>query len=214
METRTRSNDAVTPIEVLFGALVFFPLTIAGFIIFRKLKRAYLESPAAQRAMDISRLVSTLVGGGVACVFGTIIALICISAVSGTPPFIAVLLQTLIAVLFLGTCYIIASHLAVLYLGIVADKGKDALIFPYDMQSYTLADYFSLRIIKDYCNADKISLSAITKLTRGHGKELYAHGAFGSRRITMSSKQKRDECLAMIQAITGKQDLLITEFEG
>jgi hypothetical protein len=110
--------------------------------------------------------------------------------------------------------YLIARHLAVLYLGIIADRERDALYFPYDMQSYTLTDYFSLRFLRDYCNVDSIPLSAIKKLTRGRGKELYIHGDFGSRGIIMSSKQKRDECLTMIQSLTGKKSLLITEIEG
>jgi hypothetical protein len=71
-----------------------------------------------------------------------------------------------------------------------------------------------LRFIADYTKVDSVKISQITKLTRGYGTELYVHGPFGSRAIIMSSKQKRDECLAMIQNFTGKRGLLITEIEG
>jgi hypothetical protein len=155
--------------------------------------------------MDIRRVFPTLIGGGTVFFVGAIF-------IFYTTFSIIAIIIVLPPVIFIG--YHFARHLAVLYFGIVADKDKDILVFPHDMQSYLLSDYFSFRFLKDYCNVDTIELSSITKMTRGHGTELYVHGPFGSRRIIMSTKQKRDECLAMIQVFTGKKGLLITEIEG
>jgi hypothetical protein len=148
-----------------------------------------------------------LIKGVIVCAIGIVIIYY---SLVGSSPFIAI--SALIVILVADWC--VARHLAVLYLGIVTDSGKDALFFPYDMQSYTVIDYITLRFFKDYCNVDSVPLSAITKISRGRGKDLYVHGTFGSRSIVMSNKQKRDECLAMIQSVTGKKRLLIAELEG
>lgn len=191
------------------GILLFLPFLIISVISFSALKREYLERGTEQRAMDIRRLVPTLVMAGGSLILCCFVAYLGFSS-GGTGTMVGVL--AVLAGLVGG--YFVARRIAVLYLGVIADKERDALYFPYDMQSYTLTDYFSLRFLRDYCHVDSVPLSAINKLTRGRGKELYAHGDFGSRGIIMSSKQKRDECLAMIQALTGKKGLLITEIEG
>jgi hypothetical protein len=42
-------------------------------------------------------------------------------------------------------------------------------------------------------------LSDIGRITRKIGYDLYLSGSFGSRRITFTNKQKRDECIYAIQ---------------
>jgi hypothetical protein len=125
-----------------------------------------------------------------------------------------IILFTIFVCLLLAIGYIFAKHIAVLYFGVVIDYENDILVFPYDMQSYGITDYLKLRFIIDYTKIDSVKISQITKLTRGYGNELYVHGSFGSRAIIMSSKQKRDECLTMIQHLTGKKGMLITEIES
>jgi hypothetical protein len=206
---------------LLIGMLLFLPFLVISFRAFNKLKHEYLERGNVQRVMDISRTFGTLFLGGAVCGLGTFIIVFIIAILSKNQEIhsfisfiIVVLIITFIIYMSIGACYYIARHLAVLYLGIILDIDNDELILPYDMQSYTITDYTKLRFLDDYCNVDKISLSAITKMTRGRGKELYVHGSFGSRGIFMSTKQKRDECLAAIQSVSGKKGLLITEIEG
>jgi hypothetical protein len=209
-KTRKANEGDVAALFGLFGVVLLIPFLVISFVTFRGLRQKYLESPTAQRVMDIKRLGSPLlcisVGMGL-CVF---IALALFAQKTVPHALLGVLLT--IPVLCIG--YIMAKYLAVLYLGIVADKDKNSLFFPHDLQSYTLTDYFSLRFLKDLGRVDSVNLSAIQKMTRGRGKELYVHGGFGSRGIIMSSKQKRDECLTMIQSLSGKKGLLIVEVEG
>lgn len=116
-----------------------------------------------------------------------------------------------------GLCggYIMARHLAVLYMGVVLDIDKGEVYFPFDMQSYGVLDYISLRFLHDYCNVDSVPLASIRKISRGNrGKDLYLTGEFDARSITMSSKQKRDECLELIQSAIGKRGILMNEIEG
>jgi hypothetical protein len=210
---KKEKDEAAKYLMAALGILLFLPLLIFAVSSFNALQQKYLESTAAQRVMDIRRIFPTLIVGGTVFFVGAIFIYYIINIMNKNSSFsIIAIIIALPAVIFIG--YHFARHLAVLYFGIVADKDKDILVFPHDMQSYILSDYFSFRFLKDYCNVDTIELSSITKMTRGHGTELYVHGPFGSRRIIMSTKQKRDECLAMIQVFTGKKGLLITEFEG
>jgi hypothetical protein len=192
------------------GLLFLLPFLLLSVFSFYALKRQYLESADVQQIVDIRRIFPTL--GEECAVFGigAIIFYMCFQGEVSSP---VICIGIMISIIIFTIGYYLARHLAVLYFGIVADRDKDILVFPYDMQSYTLTDYFSLRFLKDYCNVDTVALSAITKITRGYGTELYVHGPFGSRRIIMSTKQKRDECLAMIQLFTGKKGMLISEIE-
>jgi hypothetical protein len=99
-------------------------------------------------------------------------------------------------------------------MGIVGDASDDLLIIPPTMDNYSLGDWFSLRFFRDICSVDKIHLSSITRMTRGYGKELYIHGNFGSRKISMSSKLKRDECMVMIERLARRGRLTIGELEN
>lgn len=187
------------------GAILLLPFLLIGFISFSNLKEKYLESDSAQRVVDMKRLLPTAIG---ASTFLVSCALMLI--------FFNEYIFAIIVIVIVGSCVgvMAARRLAILYLGIVADKGKDLLVFPHDMQSYTIMDYFSLRFLEEYGQADTLLLSEIKRMTRGRGKELYIHGNFGSRGIIMSSKQKRDECMSMIQVATGKKGLLFMELEG
>ena len=48
-------------------------------------------------------------------------------------------------------------------------------------------------------NPNEIPLCSIDKMTREKGNILYVLGDFGSKKLTFSSRQKRDECMAAIQ---------------
>ena len=208
-------------IWALVGLLMFLPFLLISISYFRTLKNKYLHSPTAQRVLDTGQAISFC--GGIGALVGLVgvpslvYGLIMMNEMKRSPAFYALImfmLCLLVNLLLLGLAIISARHIAMLYLGIIADKENDSLFFPCDMQSYTIGDYIKMQCIKDFYSIDCVKLSEINKMTRGYGKELYVHGAFGSRRIAMSSKQKRDECLAMIQAHAGKKGLIIGETES
>jgi len=210
MARSKKDDEAIKTLIILVGVVLFLPFLIISYISYRRLRQQYLMDSNVQRVVDTPRATALFVA-----VSGGIVGLIYISFI-----FIDIkIAQFSVVTIFiwaftLALCFIMAKHLAVVYLSIVADPDHDRLIFPHDMQSYTIHDYLTLRFIHDYCNVDTIQLSSISKMTRGYGKELYLHGDFGSRKIALSSKQKRDECLAMIQSHTGRSGLLAGEIES
>ena len=213
-----KSNDtqAAGTLIAAAGVLLFIPFLIISVISFSKLKNEYLGNEAVQRVVDIRRLLPSLITGGGVCAAGAFfinayINEIIQKGISFAP--VLIIISVGVSVLTVG--YFLARRLAVMNLGVVADSSKNILVFPYDLQSYTITDYLAFRFVHDICNVDTVPLASIEKMTRGsRGKDLYLHGAFGSRGITMSSKQKRDECLAMVQSFAGKKGMLITEMEG
>jgi hypothetical protein len=220
MARKTGKNDGgqqlLAVIISVIAGLCFVPFLLISLIFFNSLKNRYITSTTAQRVIDIRKLGRTLTVGGILTIGWTIISfaiLINLNQADISKNILRIFFIIIICSIFI-IGYLFARHISVLYLGIIADKEKDVLVFPHDMQSYLITDYIMLRFISDYINVDNISLSKIIKLTRGHGTELYVHGPFGSRAIIMSSKQKRDECLAMIQDFTGRKGILITEIEG
>ena len=182
----------------LVGVLLLIPSCVLAIFYFFVLKIRYLRNPSAQRIVDTPRMLSIIGKGGI-----TVFVLLVLTA-----------LTDVFAIFVVPVMVIYIFRIPVFALGIIADNEKDKLYFPCDMQSYTLVDYVIMRFIKDACSVDSVHLSEITKLTRGYGKDLYVHGKFGSRKITMSSKQKRDECLAMIQSFCGRKGILASEIES
>ena len=55
--------------------------------------------------------------------------------------------------------------------------------------------------------------TAVEKITRQAGTQLFLHGSFGSRRIGFSSKLKRDECIHLLTASGRSQAKLVAELE-
>jgi hypothetical protein len=60
---------------------------------------------------------------------------------------------------------------------------------------------------------DQVDIDEIEKITRQAGKRLFIHGPFGSRGISFTNKQKRDECYSAIQSASNKKSLLLNEME-
>lgn len=190
------------------GALVILPVLLISLFFYIFLYVYYVAGSGRQRVMDIRRMGAPLLKG--AMLLGAVMALVFLGIIDGAggqPP------QILLWIVA-GLGGAVALHLAVIYLGVVGDPEHDRLFFPPDMQSYGILDYLLLRFIVDYCRVDSIPLSAIKRITRGHGTEVYLHGNFGSRGIFFSSKQKRDECMVMIQSLTNKRGLVFGELES
>ncbi len=221
MVKKKNNDDGWGQLVILAGVLVFLPFLIVGAISLSSLKRQYLNKASAQQVVDIRRLGPSFIAAG-----GMMIVCVLIVTIGASEIFADKELTNsnlaLAALAVLGGSavgilggVIMARHISVLYLGVIGDKENDVVHFSYDMQSYSVMDYVTLRFLKEFCRIDSVPLSAIEKITRGsRGKDLYIHGSFGSRGITMSNKQKRDECMAMIMSMTGKKGLLTGEVEG
>lgn len=213
-----RNKNSDGNILLVAAGVALFPALIISFISYFSLKHRYLESVTATRVMDIKKLKMSIVIA-TSGVFVIILLSVGVHSIMSNfiPSMQAALTKIAFAVAifaFLYWAYLCARHVAVQYLGIVVDKTKDLVIFPHDMQSYGLADYVSLRFLRDYCNEDHVPLSEVKRLSRGYGTDLYMHGDFGSRGIVMSNKQKRDECLTMILAAKGERGILLNELEN
>lgn len=65
-----------------------------------------------------------------------------------------------------------------------------------------------------WARMDEVRLSEIGRITRKAGADLYIHGSFGSRRITFTNKQKRDECIYAITSSGRTAATVPVEFEG
>lgn len=91
-----------------------------------------------------------------------------------------------------------AFWIAAVYFGTIVDPTKDRVVFQVDQESYDLMDYLKLQFIRDLPEFDTVPISAIKRITRQYGTNLYIMGDFGSRRISFVHKQKRDECIYAI----------------
>lgn len=212
---RSTNSQGNSDVFAYIGILLFLPFLMISIISFSTLKRKYLAQPSIQRVMDIRRLAPLLLCTGGIMAVAAYFTIVGLGEWGKSPSFVLLVAGPVLLGVLICSGYLVARHLAVLYFGIVADTQAGILYFPYDMNSYGIMDYLSLCFVRDFCRVDSVPLAAIERITRGgRGKDLYLHGAFGSRGITMSSKQKRDECIAMVQALSGRRGLVAMEVEG
>lgn len=108
------------------------------------------------------------------------------------------LLETPLLLLWLWLSFIFFKWLAVAHFGVIVDPEKDRIVFQFDQESYDFSDYLKLKFIRDLPKMDEVRLSEIGRITRKTGFDLYILGSFGSRRISFTNKQKRDECIYAI----------------
>lgn len=101
--------------------------------------------------------------------------------------------------LWLWLSVILFRWLALAHFGVIVDPEEDRIVFHFDQESYNFTDYLKLKFIRDLPKVDIVCLSEIGQITRKRGDDLYLLGSFGSRRITFTNKQKRDECIYAIQ---------------
>jgi hypothetical protein len=131
------------------------------------------------------------------------------------PFFVTVSGFCLLSVVFLnGLLCHMAKRVAVVYTGTFVDLSTKTLYFPYEFNSYSLGDWFNLnKMKKDLISLASVKLAEITRMTRGKDIKLYVHGSFGSKCLEYSNKQKRDEAMAMMQALSGKKGLIQFEVQ-
>lgn len=108
------------------------------------------------------------------------------------------LLESPFLLLWLWLSIIFFKWLAVAHFGVIVDPEKDRIVFQFDQESYDFSDYLKLKFIRDLPKMDEVRLSEIGRITRKTGFDLYILGSFGSRRISFTNKQKRDECIYAI----------------
>lgn len=208
MVKNSKKDDTV--ISIIIGIIILLPIIILSLFFYKKLSKNFLNSDNLQRVSDIKRLLipislisSILIGYSIVCYIG--IYEFKINNVSK-------ILLFSIPIMF--SSYFFAKYLAIIYLGIVFDFDKDIIICPYDFESYGITDYLTFRFIKSFTEVNCINVNELTKVTRGYGNQLYLHGKFGSNKIIMSSKQKRDECLAFITELIKKKGIILSEIES
>jgi hypothetical protein len=202
----TKKKDDGATIE-LIGAILFIPFLIFSYFHFNKLKNKYMIDANSRRIVDSANIGTFMMKTGLSLFF---IGYITYALLKSSHEIFGILL--LILGVYLSIQY--AKRLAAIYLGPIVNYASDEISFPVDMESYTITDNIKFRYITDLPIMDTVALSKIERITRQAGKNLYMHGQFGSRRISFSNKQKRDECIAAIQAMSGKKSVLQFEIEN
>jgi len=178
---------------LLIAACIFIPFIVVAFRHYKRMQERFPPTATSQRIFDTLNLLPPLSVGS-ATVIATVGAIYYASGWS-----LAILAVPLIAVAGIWLSCVMARWVGATYFGVIVDSANDTIVLPKDMASYGISDYLHLQFIRDLGEVDILNLSSITKITREAGKHVYIHGPFGSRGMTFSNKQKRDECLAAIE---------------
>jgi hypothetical protein len=123
------------------------------------------------------------------------------------------LIESPIILIWLWLSIIFIKWLVLAHFGVIVDPGRDRIVFRFDQESYDFSDYLKLKFIRDLPKVDEVPLSGIGRITRRHGADIYLLGTFGSRRITFTNKQKRDECIFAITSSGCTKAKVAMEFE-
>ena len=183
-------------VYIALGMILFIPFLVFAWRHYNRLKREFAANASSQRIFDTESLWYPLgVGGVITAVLAYLILLLAHGSW-----YLSIIFAPCFGLLFLYLGRQVARWLAATYFGVLVDPLQDRVLFPCDMASYGVADYLSFRFLQDMGVVDSIPLSGITKITREAGKSLCVHGAFGSRGMTFTNKQKRDECIAAIES--------------
>ena len=193
MATAKEKQDNARAICLLVGFVVFIPLMIFSFIRYQTFKTTYTENEYSQRIFDIGNLAPAFITAGSFLLFAYIVCAYSFGSPIG---------YVLGPIALIGTaliCVKIAQSIAATYFGVFVDPFNNRVLLPKDMANYSITDYFNLKFITDLGTMEQVPLDQIRKITRQGGKKLFIHGKFGSRGMTFSNKQKRDECISAIE---------------
>lgn len=216
------SREAAVVFVLLFLTFVQFMLFLLMTINYHRylMNRYYRNGDgksSIRRINDISAVFKPLV----AILFGpSLILLICIIPFlmlermpNWVEAVLILLLESPFILIWLWLSVTFFKWLAVAHFGVIVDPDRDRIVFRIDQESYDVVDYLKLKFIRDLPKIDEIRLSDIGRITRKHGADLYIHGSFGSRRITFTNKQKRDECIYAITSSGMTAAKVAMEFE-
>lgn len=205
MATKKQQEAQGEAIIWLIGVTAFLPFLLFAYKKYAQIKQEYMQGENVRRVMDINTLKGPLITFGAFAYLSFIV----IGINYKDHPIISAVLVCMVAYLGIKLSKGVAVH----YVGAIIDQDRDIVVFPPDMQSYSIGDYIQLKFLKDMSNVDQVNLSQIEKMTRQAGKHVYLQGPFGSRKISFSTKQKRDECMSAIQQAAHKKGILMYELE-
>lgn len=184
--SKKNGNEGV----IYLALILFIPFLLFSAMRYSLIKDSHLNDESNFRIMDFAVTNRVLIPAGLCMIF-------LFSAIKSDS---GITFGSILIIIFLILLSILLSlRLAVVYAGVMVNDEKDKISFPPDIQSFGITDYFSSKLIEYFYNINAVKLSIITKMTREAGKKLFIHGKFGSRCLVFSSKQKRDECIALIQ---------------
>jgi hypothetical protein len=186
--------------------IIFIPFIITfGLLHYFNLKQKYLKTPRTRRVVDIWN-IGVPFYSFVALVISTY--MLC-AMTQTTYPVVSIII--LVFAIYTGVK--LAQRSASCYFGAAIIPETGTVVFPEDMASYGIEDYLKLKFIRNLSKMDQVDIDEIEKITRQAGKRLFIHGPFGSRGISFTNKQKRDECYSAIQSASNKKSLLLNEME-
>lgn len=202
----TKKNQGGAELALMAIGIIFIPLVATfGLWHYMRLRSRYLKSKGVRRVVDIWNLGAPFYSF-VALILGTWMIN---GMLYDKPPafrFVALAIALYIAIK-------LAQRSASCYFGAAVIPEAGTVVFPEDMAGYGIGDYITLKFIRNLARMDEIDLDDIEKISRQSGKRLYMHGPFGSRGISFTNKQKRDECIFAIQAVAKNRSILLNELE-
>lgn len=177
---------------------MFIPFIVFMVLHFKKLTRDYITSDT-QRVFDVRSFLKAL---GVVFSITAVVSYYGFSYISSTPSPYNLLLGSLFLIALIYVMYRMSLSLSSTYFGVVIDPQARKVIIPMDAANCSLSELLTFNFIRKAGCVEEISLDQIDRVTKEKGVDFYIHGAFGSRMIGFSRKQKRDECLSAIQRHT------------
>ncbi|WP_312631347.1 hypothetical protein [Pantoea piersonii] len=177
---------------------MFIPFIVFMILHYKKLTRYYITS-TTQRVFDIRSFLKAL---GVVFSITAVVSYYAVSYIlSITSPYDLLCGSVYLIVLFY-VMYRMSLSLSSTYFGVVINPQTRKIIIPVDAANCSLSELLAFNFIRKAGCVEEISLDHIDRVTKEKGVNFYIHGAFGSRMIGFSRKQKRDECLSAIQRHT------------
>lgn len=201
-----KKSEGGAELVLLAIGIIFLPFVLTfGLIHYMRLKGRYLKSRGVRRVVDVWNLGAPFYSF-VALILGTY--MVVVMTFDNYQP---LSYAALVLAFYIGAK--LAQRSASCYFGAAILPETGTVVFPEDMAGYGIGDYLRLKFITNLSRMDEVELNDIEKISRQSGKRLYIHGPFGSRGISFTNKQKRDECLSAIQAVAKRRPALINEFE-
>lgn len=204
---RSRSNEPDWKVVVAtFGIIFLVPCIIASVIYYYSYRKSYPDKENGQRVFDLSSLWVPLAKGAIA--LGLSAALLSFSfshMIEGRSVVWGLVFVLTAALALAAVFYVVPRYWAATYFGLAIDVDRDLVVFRKDMANYGIGDFLTGRAVWEIGDLEAVPLSAVQRITREAGKYFYLHGAFGSRGVRFSNKQKRDEGIAAIEYARGRR---------
>lgn len=206
MARRKADDELLKIVFMVAGVLLFLPFMFVSYFHYKKLKNTYFSTSNTQRIFDSAQLIKSIVYS-VGLISTTLVFMLyATSQLSGLvgPDYQKVIIGLDAMLLALGIYPVckLAQRVAVRYLGVIFNNDTKMMIIPVDLANASASENLRLQFLRRMGECEEIPVKEITNITREKGVNFYIHGAFGSRQINFTNKQKRDECLMALQART------------